>query len=328
MLFELFLGFRYLRAKRKQAFISVISVISVLGVMVGVMALIVVLSVMNGFRADLMGKILGVNAHVLVMSYGGPYGDHVRVAGRVMEVPGVKAVTPFVYGQVMVNNAGRISGALLRGIDPRTVGEVLNITSMIREGALPSLRERRPGPPSIILGQELAKQIGAHEGDIIKVVAPEGRLTPMGRVPQTKKFLVKALFDSGMYEYDASMVFVGLREAQEFLGLGDRVTGLEVRVRDVDRSNTVAKAIQERLGYPYWTKDWKMMNRNLFSALKLEKVTMFVILTMIVLVGALDIISTLVMVVMEKTKDIAILRAIGASSRSVMAVFMLQGLMV
>ncbi len=328
MWFELFLGLRYLRAKRKQTFVSVITLISVLGVMVGVMALIVVLSVMNGFRADLMGKILGVNSHALVLNYGGAFKDYRAVMKKVNGVPDVVGSTPFIYGQVMVNHAGNVSGAVLRGIDPETVGQVLGIEQMVKQGSLLSITGQSEGFPTLILGKELARQIGVHPGDVLTLVSPEGRLTPLGRVPNTRKFRIVGLFDSGMYEYDATMLYMSIEEAERFLGLGDKVTGIEMKVDDIDRSDVIARKVQETLGYPFWTKDWKVMNRSLFSALKLEKVTMFVILAMIVLVGALNIISTLVMVVMEKSKDIAILRTMGASSRSVMSIFMLQGLLV
>ena len=328
MFLELFLSIRYLRAKRKQAFISVITVISVLGVMIGVMALLVVLSVMNGFRADLMSKILGVKSHLLVLSHKGAFNDYKRAAGRVGQVEGAVATTPFIHSQVMVNRSGNVSGAILRGIQPETAGNVLSIERMIKEGSLSSLESSRDRLPTIIIGSELSKQLGAYPGDILNMVSPEGKLTPLGRVPNSQKYKVTAVFDSGMYEYDASMVFVSLKEAQAFLGFGDRVSGLEVRVKDVYKSDKVGIKIQKALGNPYWTKDWKVMNRSLFSALKLEKFAMFVILTMIVLVGALNIISTLVMVVMEKTRDVAILRAMGASAKSIMTVFMVQGLLV
>ncbi|MBW2616480.1 MAG: FtsX-like permease family protein, partial [Deltaproteobacteria bacterium] len=250
------------------------------------------------------------------------------VAEKVRKIEDVVALTPFIYSQVMVNHSGNVSGAILRGVDPKSAGKVVGIETMIKEGSLASLEGRPDGLPAIIIGSELAKRTGAYPGDMLSLVSPEGKLTPLGRAPNTRKYKVTAIFDSGMYEYDASMVFVSLKEAQDFLGLGDRVTGLEAKVGDVYKSDTIAKAIQEELGYPYWTKDWKMMNRSLFSALKLEKFTMFVILTMIVLVGALNIISTLVMVVMEKTRDVAILRAMGASARSIMSIFMIQGLLV
>ena len=327
-MFELFLGMKYLKAKRKQRFISVITVISVLGVMMGVMALIVVLSVMNGFRADLMSKILGVNSHILVLSLTGPFNDYQKAAEKVDKVEGVIASTPFIYTQVMINNSGQVSGAVLRGVDPESAGAVVTFKSMIKDGSITSLGKKIDGIPSIIIGGELAKQIGAHPGNVITVISPEGKLTPLGRTPNTRRFKVAAIFDSGMYEYDASMIYISLKEAQDFLALGDKVTGLEVRVEDVYKSDKISRKVQKVLGYPYWTKDWKVMNRSLFSALKLEKFTMFVILTMIVLVGALNIISTLVMVVMEKTRDVAILRAMGASARSIMTIFMFQGLLV
>jgi len=328
MVFELFLGLRYMKAKRKQAFISVITIISVLGVMVGVMSLVVVLSVMNGFSADLMSKILGVNSHILVLSYGGPFPDYEEQTRKVDQVKGVVAATPFIYAQVMVKRAGNVSGAILRGLDPDSAGAVIGINHMIKMGSLSSLKGSQEGPPPIIVGRELSKQLGVYPGDLMAVVSPEGKLTPMGRVPNTMDFRVSAIFESGMYEYDASMVYVSLSVAQDLLGMGDKVTGLEVRVSDPYDSEQTGKLIQERLGYPFWTKDWKMMNRSLFSALKLEKITMFIILTMIVLVGALNIISTLVMVVMEKTREVAILRAMGGSAKSVMSVFMIQGILV
>jgi len=327
-MFELFLGMKYLKAKRKQRFISVITIISILGVMVGVMALIVVLSVMNGFRADLMSKILGVNSHLLVLNLGGPFGDYRQVEQDVSREEGVVAVTPFILTQVMLNHAGNVSGAVLRGIDPDSAGRVIGFKDMIKSGSLSSLSENGGDFPAIIMGSELAKRIGASTGNVVTVISPEGKLTPLGRAPNTQRFKVSAIFDSGMYEYDASMIYISLTEAQDFLALGDRITGIEVRVKDVYQADKIAKRIQERLGYPFWTKDWKVMNRSLFSALKLEKLTMFIILTMIVLVGALNIISTLVMVVMEKTRDVAILRAMGASAKSIMSIFMFQGLLV
>ena len=327
-MFELFLGIRYLKAKRKQRFISVITIISVIGVMVGVMALVVVLSVMNGFRSDLMNKILGVNSHVLVLNLGGTFSGYKQVAEKVKKIDGVVAVTPFIYTQVMLNSSGRVSGAVLRGVDPDSAGKVVNFDKMIKDGSLSSLNKTENGIPAIVIGSELAKQIGAATGSLVTVISPEGKLTPLGRTPNTKKFRVTGIFDSGMYEYDVTMVYISLKEAQRFLALGENVTGLELKVKEVYQSDVVAKRIQKELGYPYWTKDWKLMNRSLFSALKLEKMTMFIILTMIVLVGALNIISTLVMVVMEKTRDVAILRAMGASSRSIMSIFMFQGILV
>jgi len=328
MFFELFLGLRYLKAKRKQAFISIITVISVVGVMVGVMALIVVLSVMNGFRADLMSKILGVNSHLLVMSYGGALKDYEKVSEEIRGIDGIIATTPFIYSQVMVNSLGNVAGAVLRGLHTRSAPKVIGIEPMIKGGSLSSLDHTHDGLPAVIIGSELSKQIAAQPGDILTIVSPLGKVTPLGRVPNSRKYRVTALFDSGMYEYDSNLVFVSLKEAQDFFEMGDRVTGIEVKVHDIYRSDRICESIQKRLGYPYWTKDWKIMNKSLFSALKLEKMAMFIILTMIVLVGALNIISTLVMVVMEKTRDMAILRAMGATARSIMTLFIFQGLFV
>jgi lipoprotein-releasing system permease protein len=328
MSFETFFSSRYIKAKRKQGFISIITGISILGIMIGVMALIVVLAVMNGFREDLMKKILGVNSHLLILSYKGGIQDTESVMGKALEVDGVLSATPFIYSQVMIKNFANVSGAILRGLDPETAGKVINIDSMIKDGSLDVLREPATGPPAIILGSELSKQIGALVGDTVTLVSPSGKLTPLGRMAHERTFTVKALFESGMYEYDSSMVYLSLADAQDFLSLGDEVTGIELRVKDADKSDTIARVLQHHLDYPYWTKDWKMMNKSLFSALKLEKVTMFIILTMIVLVGALNIISSLVMLVMEKTRDIAILRTMGASSRSIMSIFIFQGLFV
>jgi lipoprotein-releasing system permease protein len=328
MRFETFLAIRYLKAKRKQAFISVITVISVVGVMMGVMALIVVLSVMNGFREDLMGKILGVNSHLVVLSYEGAFLDYDRIAKDTGTVEGVVAATPFIYSQVMVNSQGSVSGSVLRGIDTSTAGKVIAIDRMIKRGSLQSLDSLHDGLPGIVMGKELARMLAVQPGDTVTVVSPMGKLTPVGRVPQNRKFKITGIFESGMYEYDATMVYVSLREAQDFLGLDSRATGVEVRVADVYKADQVAGAVAKKLGYPYWAKDWKQMNRSLVSALKLEKIAMFVILIMIVLVGALNIISTLVMVVMEKNRDVAILRAMGATQKSIMTVFMVQGVLV
>jgi lipoprotein-releasing system permease protein len=328
MSFETFFSQRYLKAKRKQGFISIITSISILGIMIGVMALIVVLAVMNGFREDLLKRILGVNSHLLILSHKGDIKNTDVVMKQALEVDGVIAATPFIYSQVMVKNGGNISGAILRGLDPVTVGKVINIESMIKGAPLTVLRESHNDLPGIILGSELSRQIGALPGDTVTVVSPIGKLTPLGRVANEARFRVKALFESGMYEYDSSLVYLSLDDAQDFLSLGKEVTGIEVKVKDIDQSDRVGTLVQERLGYPYWTKDWKVMNKSLFSAIKLEKVTMFIILIMIVLVGALNIISSLVMLVMEKTRDIAILRTMGASSKSIMSIFIFQGLFV
>ena len=328
MSFELFFSLRYLKAKRRQGFISIITGISILGIMIGVMALIVVLAVMNGYREDLLKKILGVNSHIFILSYEGGITDTEEVMRSATAVEGVISATPFIYSQVMVKKDENISGAILRGVDPDTGGKVINIDSMIRGGSLSVLDKYETGLKGVIIGVELSKQIGALPGDAVTLVSPVGKLTPLGRVANEDQFIVKGLFESGMYEYDNSLLYISLNDAKDFLSLGDDVTGIELRIKDIQKSDEVSRAVQDKLGYPYWTKDWKMMNRSLFSAIKLEKVTMFIILTMIILVGALNIISSLVMLVMEKHRDISILRTMGASSKSIMYIFLFQGLFV
>ena len=328
MSFELALAIRYLKSKRENSFVSLITVISVIGVMAGVMALIIVLSVMNGFRKDLLSKILGVNSHITILSLEGSIDGYEEIMQKLKNIREIKAYTPFVYSQVMIKAYGGSSGVILTGIDPTTASKVIDIKNMLKKGSLKLLDKSPFNIPGIILGSELAKRITAFVGDIVTLISPEGKLTPLGRIPNTRNFRVVGIFESGMYDYDSSMAYVSLKEAQDFLCLGNKITGIEIKIEDPNVSDKIAKKIQSVLGCPLIVKDWKEMNKSLFSALKLEKMTMFVILTMIVLVGSLNIVSTLVLMVMEKRKDIAILRAIGASSKSVMKIFIIQGLIV
>ncbi|MGB6382878.1 MAG: lipoprotein-releasing ABC transporter permease subunit [Syntrophobacteria bacterium] len=331
MSYELFIGLRYLKAKRKQTFVSLITLISIAGVMVGVTALIVVIAVMNGFKEDLRDKILGVTSHVVISRFDGNISKYQEVRAKVGEVSGVNAATPFIYTQVMISSRKAISGAVLRGIEPKTASKVINLPKNMRAGSLEELEaENKPegmrATPGIILGNELASNIGALRGEPVTVISPLGRLTPLGRVPRSQTFRVAGIFDSGMYEYDSTIAYVSLWAAQRFLGIGDRVTGIEVRVDDIYEADRVAKAIGKALdGYPYWSRDWMRMNKNLFSALKLEKIVMFIILTLIILVAAFNIVGTLIMVVIEKTRDIAILKSMGATRRSIMKIFMIEG---
>jgi lipoprotein-releasing system permease protein len=338
--FEWALSLRYLKAKRQQWFISLITWISVGGVAVGVMALIVVLAVMSGFEDLLKHKIVGTNAHVVVLQLDSQrLQDYEVVSERVQQAPHVKAVTPFVYSQVMLSSRMNAMGVVIRGIDPAREQAVTDLAKNIREGGLERLRdevaqvakveEEVPSRlPGIVMGRELAKNLQTSLGDEITVVSPLGTITPSGMMPKYRRFEVVAIFDSGMFEYDTSLAFISLPTAQRFFGLGDAVTGLQVKVDDVDRAPQVADALRRELGFPYWTRDWTEMNRNLFAALRVEKVTMFVILALIVLVAAFNIVSTLIMMVMEKRRDIAILKAMGATRRAVMKIFVLQGLII
>jgi lipoprotein-releasing system permease protein len=331
MSYEMFIGLRYLKAKRKQTFVSLITLISIAGVMIGVTALIVVIAVMNGFKEDLRDKILGVTSHVVISRFDGNISKYQEVRAKVGEVSGVNAATPFIYTQVMISSRKAISGAVLRGIEPKTASKVINLPKNLRAGSLEELEaENKPegmrSTPGIILGNELARNIGASRGEPVTVISPLGRLTPLGRVPRSQTFRVAGIFDSGMYEYDSTIAYVSLWAAQRFLGIGDRVTGIEVRVDDIYEADRVARAIGKALGgYPYWSRDWMRMNKNLFSALKLEKIVMFIILTLIILVAAFNIVGTLIMVVVEKTRDIAILKSMGATRRSIMKIFLIEG---
>ena len=327
MRYEWFIGLRYLKAKRKQTFISIITVISVAGVMVGVMALIVVLAVMSGFEKTLKEKILGTQAHLhLLKATQEGLDQYQEVTKRVEETKGVASAAPFIISQVMLSSESNVFGVVLKGIDPDRVGRVTELADNLRSGRLEDLKGGKEGdPPGIILGVELAKHLSVSLNDSIQVISPLGTVTPMGMMPKMKRFRVKGIFYSGMYEFDNTMAYVSLESAQKFFSMGDRVTGIEIKTDDIYKVKEVGREIRRKMGFPFWTKDWMEMNRNLFSALRLEKIAMFIILVLIVLVAAFNIISTLIMVVMEKNKDIAILKSMGASSRSILKIFTIEG---
>ena len=335
MSFELFISLRYLRAKRKQIFVSIITFISIAGIFLGVAALIIVLAVMNGFENDLRNKILGINSHIVLMQHNGPMRNYEKVMNDIADVEGVVASTPFIYSQAMLKNGGHISGVVLRGMSTETALKVISLGKM-QEGGIEYLSEKDRSTlnldketatlPGIVIGKELAKNMGLFLFETVSIISPMGVSTPMGMVPKMKKFVVVGIFDSGFYEYDSTLAYISLKDCQEFLGLGEQVTGLEMKVNDIYKANIIAKAIEKKLGFPFWGRHWMEMNKNLFSALKLEKRVMFIILSLIVLVAAFNIISTLIMIVMEKNKDIAILKSMGATSKSVMKIFIFQGM--
>ncbi len=327
MKYEWFIGLRYLKAKRKQTFISIITVISVAGVMVGVMALIVVLAVMSGFEKTLKEKILGTQAHLhLLKATQEGLDQYQEVTKRVEETKGVASAAPFIISQVMLSSESNVFGVVLKGIDPDRVGRVTELANNLKSGRLEDLKGGKEGdPPGIILGVELAKHLSVSLNDSIQVISPLGTVTPMGMMPKMKRFRVKGIFYSGMYEFDNTMAYVSLESAQKFFSMGDRVTGIEIKTNDIYKVKEVGREIRRKMGFPFWTKDWMEMNRNLFSALRLEKIAMFIILVLIVLVAAFNIISSLIMVVMEKNKDIAILKSMGASSKSILKIFTIEG---
>jgi lipoprotein-releasing system permease protein len=330
MRYEWFIGLRYLKAKRKQTFVSIITVISIAGVTVGVMALIIVLAVMSGFEKTLKEKILGTQAHLVLRMAGQEGMDHYEeVAKEVEKVKGVVSAAPFIISQVMLSSESNVFGVVLKGIDPDRVGKVTELAHNLKAGRLQDLKKVQEGDLSgIILGVELAKHLSVSLNDPIQVISPLGTVTPMGMMPKMKRFRVVGIFYSGMYEFDSTFAYISIESAQKFFNMDSNVTGIEIKTNNIYRVKEIGKEIRHRMGFTFWTMDWMEMNRNLFSALKLEKIVMFIILVLIVLVAAFNIISTLIMVVMEKNKDIAILKSMGAPSKGILKIFIIEGLVI
>ena len=340
MSYELFVSIRHLSAKKSQKFISLNTWISIAGVGLGVMALIVVIAVMSGFSEDLRDKILGTNSHVVVSNMNRAmvenYDDIIK---KVRSVEGVIAAAPFIMNQVMLINGDRVSGVVVRGIDPGKEETVSDLGKNMVSGTVTHLKTKssfsgdikvrgKKNRAGIILGKELSRRLGVGVGDIVSMVSPVSRVTPVGLIPRMKLFKVVGVFESGMYEYDANLSFILLKSAQKFFSMKNGVSGIEVRVADIEQAGNIASVIQKELGFPYLVRDWMRMNRNLFSALKLEKIVMFIILILIIFVAAFNIVSTLFMLVMEKAKEIAILKSMGASCSSVMKIYSYQGLVI
>ncbi|MBF0200793.1 MAG: lipoprotein-releasing ABC transporter permease subunit [Desulfamplus sp.] len=344
---ELFIAGRYLRAKRREGFISLISMLSVAGVMVGVMALVIVIAVMSGAETEFRRRILGVEPHIMVMEYSGRFSDYRNVRDRIlsMEKSGgteIQAVAPLVFGQAMIRTPSGMSGAVIRGVDPNAEASMIkgyspqDIRRLIGDGVvdMPMDADNEPGQstgiklPGIILGKELALGIGVTTGDTVILLSSGGILSPAGPMPAMKRFNVAALFESGMYEYDSSIAYLHLEDAAKLMGMGGRISAMGIWVKDIFRADQVREVIADTLQYPYYARDWMEINKSLFSALKLEKTAMFVILTLIILVAAFNIASALIMMVMEKTGDIALFKAMGATDRMVRNIFIIQGMII
>ena len=327
--FEISVGLRYMKAKRKQAFVSVISAFSVLGVTLGVMTLIIVLGVMNGFEKDLKDKILGTVSHLVVLSHSSRMvSGWKQVMDRIKVFDGIQATTPYIYGQAMISTHGKVRGVIVRGIETQTAGKVISLPRYLQSGTLGDLDQMADGVGGVIVGKELAAMNSLRLGDVVQLISPQGKRTPIGAIPRVQNFRIVGIFKSGMYEFDATLVYMELSQAQKFFELGDGVTGIEVTLKDIYYAPKLGTRIESALGPPFWTRTWKDMYSNLFSALKLEKFAMFVILTFIVLVAAFNIIISLIMLVMEKSRDIAILKALGATSDRIMRIFIVQGMVV
>lgn len=336
MNYELFIGLRYLRARRQETFISLITVISVLGVMIGVMTLNVVMAVMTGFEETLRDRLLGINAHIALLKSGDQLQEYEKLLQQVLQEQGVVAAAPSIYGQVMLTSGTRVSGVIVRGVDPDRVNAVVDLQRFMKEGSIAGLKKQNPVHfddrtvllPGIVMGDRLAAQLGAFLGSPVQVVSPLGSPTAIGVIPKVRRFVVTGLLKTGMSEIDSTLVFMGLADAQKFFDMGNAVSNIEIRVRDVNHSREIAERIQRRLGFPYLTEDWTRLWPNLFSALQLEKTVYFLVLLLMVLIGAFNIISTLVMVVMEKRKDIAILLSMGATRSSIRKIFLLKGFII
>lgn len=343
--YEIFIGLRYLRAKRRNRTISFNTIVSIVGITLGVAALIGTVGIMTGFKEDVQAKILGTTAHILVNDrMKESMVDYEEQVKKVAGVPEVIAATPFIFRQVLLTSPSGVQGIILRGIDPAREGTVTELAHNLVNGNLDDLshsikvvlpeKEREPnGPdtamrPGIILGKELSMRLGAFPGDTLNVVSPVGPVTGASMTPKIRQFVVVGIFQSGMYEYDSSLAYIELAEAQKFFNMGATVTGIEVKVADVFRAADVARSIEQQLGFAFWARDWMQMNRNLFSALKLEKTMMFLLLVLITIVASFNIVSTLTMIVTEKQREIAILKAMGATRKGIMRIFMLNGLII
>ncbi len=352
--YEIFVGLRYLRAKRRHRTISLNTFVSVAGITLGVAALIGTLGIMTGFKEDLQAKILGTTSHIVIHERTREnMADYDTLVKRVEEVPHVLAATPFVFRQVLLTSQSAVQGIILRGIDPQRERRVTDLAKNVKVGSLDDLERTdtgtqgqsqtgqgtgsdpgvvpSPGHPGIILGKELSMRLGTFMGDSVNVVSPVGPTSAIGAVamvPKIRTFTVVGVFESGMYEYDSSLAYIALGEAQKFFNMGNTVSGIEVKVDEIFMTNEISRAIEHALGLTYWARDWMQLNRNLFSALKLEKIMMFLLLVLITIVASFNIVSTLTMIVSEKQREIAILKAMGATRKAIMRIFMLNGLII
>ena len=331
MQYEFFVGLRYLRARRSERFISLLTVIAVLGVMISVVTLNVVIAVMTGFEEVLRDRLLGLNSHILLVKPASYLTGYDGLARRLERREDVTAAAPSLNGQIILTSGNRVSGAVVRGIDPDR--SHVELDEYLKQGTLRDLTLRTPVQvdgrdltlPGIIIGDRLAEQLRVDKGDPVQAVSPVGSPTAVGIIPRIRRFAVAGIFDSGMREYDSGLVFMGLADAQGFFGVADVATSIEITVADAADARGIADDIQEAVGSGYRVEDWTRLWPNLFAALRLEKTVYFLVLLLMVLIAAFNIVSTLIMVVMEKRKDIAVLRSLGASRGGIRWIFLLNG---
>lgn len=319
--FEWMLSGRYLRARRKEGFISVIAGFSFLGIMLGVATLIIVMAVMNGFRTELLSKILGLNGHLLVQPLESPLTDWKDVADRVSQVQGIRLAAPVVDGQALASSPYNAAGVFVRGIRANDLNNLTSIAKNIKQGTLEGFDDGQ----GVAIGRRLADQLSLHAGDSVTLVAPRGAVTPMGTTPRIKPYKIAAVFEIGMSEYDSTFVFMPLAEAQAYFNRANDVTAIEVYTDNPDKIDDFRKSVTESAGRPVFLVDWRQRNSTFFNALQVERNVMFLILTLIVLVAALNIVSGLIMLVKDKGSDIAILRTMGASQGAIMRIFLITG---
>lgn len=319
--FEWMLSLRYLRARRKEGFISVIAGFSFLGIMLGVATLIIVMAVMNGFRKELLDKILGLNGHLLIQPLESPLTDWDEVAARISGVAGVRLAAPIVEGQALASSPFNAGGVLVRGIRLQDLKKLPSIANNIKQGTLDGFDEGQ----GIAIGRRMADQMSVRAGDNLTLVAPKGAVTPMGTTPRIKIYKIAAVFEIGMSEYDSAIVFMPLKEAQAYFNRAGDVTAIEVYTDNPDRIDQYRKAVQDAAKRPIYMVDWRQRNATFFNALQVERNVMFLILTLIVLVAALNIVSGLIMLVKDKGQDIAILRTMGATQGAITRVFLITG---
>ena len=347
MSYESLISLRYLKSGTGRGFLSLIGLISILGVFLGVASLDVVLSVMKGFEDELRDKIIGASSHVVVMNYEGDFEDFAEVEKKLEHFPGVTSTSPFIYNQGMLVTEYSVSGSVIRGIDPNNSASVAAVAEAVGKGSLPEegkdrealfdegtrivsglLHKTASGNPPIIIGRELSNLIGATIGDTVNLVSPYGKIGPFGPTAKIRKFGVIGVFDYGMIEYDSSTSYVSLEDAMDFFETRSKITGIEVRVDDIYQARQTGDKIAETLGYPFYSRNWEDSNRSLFRALRLERMAIGIFLGFIVLVAALNIVSTLTMLVMEKKRDIAVLMSMGARKSGIRKIFIYDGMII
>jgi len=319
MNFETAIGLRYLRSKRKEAFISFTTWIAVVGIAIGVMALIIVIAVMTGFQDEIRERILGINPHILVLNLNGEIKEPQKLVETIKGVKGVSHVFPFITFQAMAQGGRQLAGVAVKGLN---ANDVKFMSKMVKEGNIEALGTKG----NVLIGKELAKNLGLFIGDNLTLMVPLGGYSPMGAMPETARARVGGIFETGMYEIDNTLIIMPLSDVESIMGTG--AMGLEIKLDDVFSANEIRREIVKRLSPQYFARTWVEMNKNLFSALKLEKLMMYIILALIILVASFNIITSLIMTVMEKKKDIAILKSIGAKRQSIMKIFMMEGIII